>query len=143
MARLQSINFLLMSRLLSNKDADVIKAAYEWANKSNGWSYISVQSQSNNEIMKTLDVGLILWSNNEIARNYCHFFCLVVVEFILEFYVNMSQTQESNQLAEMLQNNRKSVEEARMKALRSSQHRKLIEVCINKSYNMTVLASQI
>ena len=68
---------------------------------------------------------------------------LVVVEFILEFYVNMSQTQESNQLAEMLQNNRKSVEEARMKALRSSQHRKLIEVCINKSYNMTVLASQI
>lgn len=141
MARLQSINFLLMSRLLSNKDADVIKAAYEWANKSNGWSYISVQS--NNEIMKTLDVGLILWSNNEIARNYCHFCCLVVVEFILEFYVNMSQTQESNQLAEMLQNNRKSVEEARMKALRSSQHRKLIEVCINKSYNMTVLASQI
>uniref|UniRef100_A0A914I245 MAU2 chromatid cohesion factor homolog n=1 Tax=Globodera rostochiensis TaxID=31243 RepID=A0A914I245_GLORO len=45
MARLQSIALLLLAKLLSSKD--VLKAAYEWTNKSG-------------------DIGLLLWANSEI-----------------------------------------------------------------------------
>jgi len=49
MSRLQSMAFLLLSKLLYSKDTDVLNAAYELANKSN-------------------DVGLVLWANSQIVE---------------------------------------------------------------------------
>lgn len=47
MARLQAMALLLFNKLIKSKDTDLLKAAYEWAIKSN-------------------DRSLLIWANTEI-----------------------------------------------------------------------------
>lgn len=108
MSRLQSMAFLLLSKLLYSKDTDVLNAAYDLATKSN-------------------DLGLVLWANSQIIG----YFFSKIIDFSanLDLHSFNGRIEDANQISALVDVQKRNIEVNRSSCMQSLAHL-LIQVII-------------